>query len=64
MFINSTWDVKEPTDYSRRVGLGIPGVVAVLCVCMAGYKKVIYLAWDIHHHALLYKSGQKQVQRK
>ena len=30
MFISSLWDVKEPTHYSRRVGDGVPGVVAVL----------------------------------
>ena len=28
--ISSMWDVKEPTHYSRRIGLGVPGVVAVL----------------------------------
>ena len=26
----STWDVKEPTHYSKRVGREVPGVVAVL----------------------------------
>ena len=30
MFISSLWDVKEPTHYSRRVGDGVPGAVAVL----------------------------------
>ena len=24
------WDVKEPTHYSKRVGDGVPGVVAVM----------------------------------
>ena len=28
--ISSLWDVKEPTHYSKRVGNGVPGVVAVL----------------------------------
>ena len=30
MFKISTWDVKEPTHYSGRVGHEVPGVVAVL----------------------------------
>ena len=30
MFISSTWDVKEPAHYSKRVGHEVPGVVAVL----------------------------------
>ena len=30
MFKMSTWDVKEPTHYSKRVGREVPGVVAVL----------------------------------
>ena len=29
MFISSMWDVKEPTHFSKRVG-----VVAILCVCL------------------------------
>ena len=36
MFIRSTWDVKEPTHYSKRVGHEVPGVVAVLCESIAG----------------------------
>ena len=34
--ISSTWDVKEPTHYSQRVGHEVPGVVAVLCESIAG----------------------------
>ena len=30
MFKISTWDVGEPTHYSKRVGREVPGVVAVL----------------------------------
>ena len=44
MFICSMWDVKEPTQYSRRVGHEVPCVVAVLCECMDEYREVIYLA--------------------
>ena len=29
MFIRFLWDVKEATHYSKRVGDGVPGVVAV-----------------------------------
>ena len=29
MFTRSLWDFKEPTHYSRIVGEGVPGVVAV-----------------------------------
>jgi len=39
MFISSMWDVKEPTHYSKRVGHEVPGVVAVLCQCMGGYRE-------------------------
>ena len=39
MFISSMWDVKEPTHYSKRVGHEVPGVVAVLCDCMGGYRE-------------------------
>ena len=39
MFISSMWDVKEPTHYSKRVGHEVPGVVAVLCECMGGYRE-------------------------
>ena len=30
MFKMSSWDVKEPTNYSKRLGREVPGVVAVL----------------------------------
>ena len=30
MFKMSTWDVKQPTHYSKRVGREVPGDVAVL----------------------------------
>ena len=33
------WDVKEPTHYSKRAGHEVPGVVAVLCECMGGYRE-------------------------
>ena len=39
MFISSMWDVKENTHYSKRVGHELPGVVAVLCDCMGGYRE-------------------------
>ena len=32
-----TWDVKEPTHYSKRVGHEVPTVVAVLCESMGGF---------------------------
>ena len=53
MFISSMWDVKEPTDYSRRVEHEVPGVVAVLCECMGGYREVIYLAWDMESRSYI-----------
>ena len=33
MFISSMWDAKEPTQHE------VPGVVAVLCECMGGYRE-------------------------
>ena len=39
MFISSMWDVKEPAHYSKRAGHEVPGVVAVLCKCMGGYRE-------------------------
>ena len=36
MFKISTWDVKEPTHYSKRVGREVPGVVAVLLSSKCG----------------------------
>ena len=47
MFIISMWGVKGPTHYSRTVGHEVPGVVAVLCECMVGYREVIHLARDM-----------------
>ena len=41
MFMSSTWDVKELTHYSKRVGHGVPGVVAVLCESIAGPHQLI-----------------------
>ena len=32
-------DVIEPTHYSKRVGHEVPGVEAVLCECMGGYRE-------------------------
>ena len=40
MFISSTWDVKEPTRYPKRVGHKVFGVVAVLCEGMGGVGEV------------------------
>jgi len=39
MFKCSLWDVKEPKHYSKRAGNNVPGVVAVLCECMGGYRE-------------------------
>ena len=39
MFISSTWEVKEPTHYSKRVEHEVPEVVADLCECMGGYRE-------------------------
>ena len=50
--ISSMWDVKEPTHYSKRVGQ-VPGVVAVLCESMFGYREVIYLARDIESRSYI-----------
>ena len=47
MFVSSTWNIKEPTHYARRVGHEVPDVVAVLCECLGGYKEVIHLTWDV-----------------
>ena len=41
MFISASWDVKEPTHYSKRVGHEVPGVVAVLCESIAGPYQLI-----------------------
>ena len=60
MFISSMWDVKEPTHYSKRVGHEVPGVVAVLCDCMGGYRegdipRMGLPALCVYHLALLCK---------
>ena len=49
MFISSMWDVKEATHYSIRVGHEVPGVVAVPCECMGGYRvgRVVNLVGDL-----------------
>ena len=39
MFVSLTWDVEESTHYSQRAGHEVPGVVAVLCKCMGGYRE-------------------------
>ena len=53
MFISSMCDVKEPTRYSKRLGHGVPGVVAVLCEGMGGVGEVKYgliaVAWSALH---------------
>ena len=36
MFKMSTWDVEEPTHYSKREGRQVPGVVAVLLSSKCG----------------------------
>ena len=41
VFISSTWDSKEPTHYSKRVGHEVPGVVAVLCESVTGPYQLI-----------------------
>ena len=40
MFKISTWNVKEPTQYSKRVGREVPGVVAVLLSSKCGRLSV------------------------
>ena len=40
MFKIPTWDVKEPTHYSKRVGGEVPGVVAVLLSSKCGWLGV------------------------
>ena len=40
MFKMSTWDVKEPKHYSKRVGREVPGVVAVLLSSKCGWLGV------------------------
>ena len=66
MFISSMWDVKEPTNYSKRVGHEVPSVVAVLCECLGGYREVNYLAWNIESRLYITlhscaNAGQKNV---
>ena len=60
MFISSMWVLKNPHTIRKRVGHEVPGVVAVLCACMGGYREVTYLARDrvlfVHHLAILCKS--------
>ena len=61
MFISSMWDVKEPTHYLKRVGDKVPGVVAVLCECMGGYRegdipRMGLTVPFVYHLALLCKS--------
>ena len=61
MFINLKWDVKEPTYYSKRAGHEVPGVVAVLCECMDGYREGDMPRMGLsvpfaHHLALLCKN--------
>ena len=47
-----TWDVKEPTHYSKRVGREVPGVVAVLCVVNTGPMLIVV---SITAMVILYK---------
>ena len=46
------WDVKEPTDYSKRVGHEVPGVVVVLCVVNTGPMLIVV---SINGMVILYK---------
>jgi len=46
------WDVKELKHYSKRVGRGVPGVVAVLCVVNTG---PMLIAVTITEMVILYK---------
>lgn len=41
MFMSSVWDVKEPTQYTKRIGHEEHGVVAVLCESTAGPHQLI-----------------------
>ena len=63
MFISSMWDVNlEPTHYSKQVGHEFPGVMAVLCECMGGYRE-----GDIPHVGLrvliVYHPALRSVQK-
>ena len=50
---NNMWNVKEPKNYSKRVGREVPGVVAVLCVVDTG--PMLIAVTTITEMVILYK---------
>ena len=48
MFISSMWDVKEPTDYSKRVAHEVPFLAFVSVLA-----KLIYLAWSLGYRSYI-----------
>ena len=68
MFISSLWDFKEPTHYSKRAGHEVPGVVAVLCECMTGYREGDMPRMGVsvpftYHLALVCKRCRKKISK-
>ena len=64
MFISSEslWDFKEPTHNSRRVGDEVPGVVAVLWLCVYGWVGIAgpHHLNSCHNFNLLKQINNKQ----
>ena len=61
MFKISSWDVKEPTHYSKRVGREVPGVVAVLLsLAKRGRLDVMFLKRFVVYEATYAKTSTSQ----
>ena len=56
----STWDVKEPTHYSKRVGRSVPGVVAVLLSSKCGQLGGDVLKWLVVYETTYAKTAASQ----
>ena len=58
----STWDVKEPTHYLKRVGREVPGVVAVFLSCKYGQLGVtMFLERLVVYEAKYAKTATSQI---
>ena len=60
MFKMSTWDVKEPTHYWKRVGHEVPGVVTVLLSTKCGRLSVDVLKRIVVYEATYAKTATIQ----
>ena len=60
MFKMSTWDVEEPTHYSKRVGREVPGVVVVLLCSKCGWFGVDFRKRLVVYEATYAKTATSQ----